>query len=93
MSTAYTIRFTNPEQAYKYASTTAQTGQYVRVAPAQCVGADTVVYVGLTGADEFADAVKQLCKDFSDRHDRPYMGDVHAAIDSLLAQFQPEPEQ
>ena len=36
---------------------------------------------------EFADEVKQLCKDFSDRHNRPYMGDVTAAIDGLLAQF------
>lgn len=91
MTTAYSTRFTDAENAYKYASVLAQTGQYVRVAPAQCVGSDTVVYVGLTDVDEFAEAVKQLCKDFSDRHDRPYMGDVHAAIDSLRAQFQPEP--
>ena len=30
-------------------------------------------------------AVKQLCKDFSDRQDRPYMGDVYSALDALLA--------
>lgn len=39
----------------------------------------------------FAAEVKQLCKDFSDLRDRPYMGDVTAAIDSLLARFL-EPE-
>lgn len=32
----------------------------------------------------FADEVKQLCKDFSDLQDRPYMGDVTSSIDSLL---------
>lgn len=32
---------------------------------------------------DFADCVKQLCKDFSDLRDRPYMGDVTAAIDGL----------
>lgn len=37
---------------------------------------------------EFAAEVKQLCKDFSDQRDRPYMGDVTAAIDALLAQFE-----
>lgn len=36
---------------------------------------------------EFAAEVKQLCKDFSDLRDRPYMGDVTSAIDSLLARF------
>lgn len=33
---------------------------------------------------EFVDAVKQLCNDFSDRQNRPYMGDVTAALDGLL---------
>lgn len=33
---------------------------------------------------QFVDAVKQLCKDFSDRQGRPYMGDVYAALDGLL---------
>lgn len=32
----------------------------------------------------FVNAVKQLCKDFSDRQDRPYMGDVYSALDELL---------
>lgn len=42
----------------------------------------------------FAAEVKQLCKDFSDLRDRPYMGDVTAAIDSLLERFlQPEEAQ
>lgn len=33
---------------------------------------------------QFVNAVKQLCKDFSDRQDRPYMGDVYSALDELL---------
>ncbi|ENT5139876.1 hypothetical protein [Pseudomonas aeruginosa] len=33
---------------------------------------------------QFVNAVKQLCKDFSDRQDRPYMGDVYSALDALL---------
>ncbi|WP_440466913.1 hypothetical protein ACKI1H_27185 [Pseudomonas sp. YH-1] len=33
---------------------------------------------------QFVNAVKQLCKDFSDRQDRPYMGDVFSALDALL---------
>jgi len=37
---------------------------------------------------EFVDEVKQLCKDFSDQRDRPYMGDVHAALDGLYEQWQ-----
>lgn len=32
----------------------------------------------------FVNAVKQLCKDFSDSQDRPYMGDVYSALDALL---------
>jgi len=36
---------------------------------------------------DFAAEVKQLCKDFSDLSDRPYMGDVTSAIDSLLEHF------
>ena len=36
---------------------------------------------------DFADCVKQLCKDFSDLRDRPYMGDVTAAIDGLYNEF------
>lgn len=39
----------------------------------------------------FADEVKKLCKDFSDRQDRPYMGDVTAAIDGLYEQFTADP--
>ena len=35
----------------------------------------------------FAAEVKALCKDFSDLQDRPYMGDVTSAIDSLLERF------
>lgn len=34
----------------------------------------------------FAHALKGLCKDFSDLRDRPYMGDVTAAVDGLLEQ-------
>lgn len=37
---------------------------------------------------EFVAEVKQLCKDFSDQRDRPYMGDVHAALDGLYEQWQ-----
>lgn len=36
---------------------------------------------------DFAAELKQLCKDFSDLRDRPYMGDVTSAIDSLLENF------
>lgn len=32
----------------------------------------------------FVDAVKQLCRDFSCLQNRPYMGDVFAALDGLL---------
>lgn len=32
----------------------------------------------------FVNAVKQLCKDFSDLQNRPYMGDVYSALDALL---------
>jgi len=32
----------------------------------------------------FVNAVKQLCKDFSDLQNRPYMGDVYSALDGLL---------
>lgn len=39
------------------------------------------------GLRQFADELKQLCKDFSDRQDRPYMGDVTAAVDGLYEQF------
>lgn len=38
------------------------------------------------GAAEMAGELKQLCKDFSDLRDRPYMGDVHAQVDALLEQ-------
>lgn len=33
--------------------------------------------------EEFTEEVKQLCKDFSDRQNRPYMGDVVSALDAL----------
>jgi hypothetical protein len=36
---------------------------------------------------DFTDELKQLCKDFSDLRDRPYMGDVHNMFDSLLERF------
>lgn len=32
----------------------------------------------------FVDAVKQICRDFSCLQNRPYMGDVVAALDGLL---------
>lgn len=35
----------------------------------------------------FAAELKQLCKDFSDLQNRPYMGDVTSAIDGLLENF------
>lgn len=41
---------------------------------------------------DFSDELKQLCKDFSDLRDRPYMGDVHSMFDSLLERFL-EPEE
>lgn len=43
--------------------------------------------VGVPSIRDFADEVKQLCKDFSDLQNRPYMGDVTAAIDGLYEQF------
>lgn len=36
------------------------------------------------GAEEMRDGLLQLCKDFSDRQNRPYMGDVLAQVDSLF---------
>lgn len=35
------------------------------------------------GAEEMRDGLLQLCKDFSDRQNRPYMGDVLAQVNSL----------
>ena len=35
----------------------------------------------------FAAEVKDLCKSFSDLNNRPYMGDVTAAIDSLAEMY------
>ncbi|MDG9858542.1 hypothetical protein N7403_32265, partial [Pseudomonas nitroreducens] len=37
---------------------------------------------------QFVNAVKQLCKDFADRQDRPYMGNVFSALDALLVNEQ-----
>lgn len=37
------------------------------------------------GVNEMAYELKQLCKDFSDLRDRPYMGDVLAQIDAVSA--------
>jgi hypothetical protein len=37
----------------------------------------------IQGVQDMADELKSLCKDFSDRQNRPYMGDVHSAVDSL----------
>jgi hypothetical protein len=39
------------------------------------------------GVAEMAAELKRLCKDFSDRQNRPYMADVHAAIDGLTEQL------
>lgn len=50
-----------------------------------CVNASQPV--GAPSILDFADEVKQLCKDFSDLQNRPYMGDVTAAIDGLYEQF------
>lgn len=36
------------------------------------------------GANDARHELKQLCKDFSDLRDRPYMGDVYAAIDGVI---------
>ena len=36
---------------------------------------------------EFVEAVKQLCRDYSDRQNRPYMGDVFAQLDYLAEQL------
>lgn len=35
------------------------------------------------GVNAARDELKQLCKDFSDMQNRPYMGDVHAQIDAI----------
>lgn len=48
------------------------------------------------GVKAMATEAKQLCRDFSDLRDRPYMGDVTAAIDALAEQVaaaQPAPSQ
>lgn len=36
---------------------------------------------------EFVEGVKQLCRDYSDRQNRPYMGDVFAQLDYLAEQL------
>lgn len=36
---------------------------------------------------DFAAELKALCRDFSDLRDRPYMGDVHSAVEGMLEQF------
>lgn len=48
------------------------------------------------GVQAMATEAKQLCRDFSDLRDRPYMGDVTVAIDALAEQVaaaQPAKEQ
>ena len=35
------------------------------------------------GVDDVVEELKQICKDFSDLRNRPYMGDVYSSIDSI----------
>ncbi len=35
------------------------------------------------GVRDMADELKSICKDYSDRQNRPYMGDVYSTVDSL----------
>lgn len=61
------------------------------VTPMPWPGGSATVKTGPDVAPEilavFAAEVKQLCADFSDLQNRPYMGDVTSAIDALLARF------
>lgn len=77
--------FTYLEHAWAFAQREAHAGKRVTVTPGAAVGAPIAVTVDPVDPEEFAAAVKQLCKDFSDLQDRPYMGDVHAQIDALYA--------
>lgn len=79
--------FMDQSLAWQYAERAAHTGQNVTITPGASVGAPITVVVGAVDPAEFLAAVKQLCKDFSDLRDRPYMGDVTTALDSLYAQM------
>ncbi len=84
-------RFSTDADACNFAREHIARGMDAAVTPMPAPGADAVVKTGADiyadQLDQFAAAVKQLCKDFSDLRDRPYMGDVTAAIDALRAQF------
>lgn len=41
----------------------------------------------IQGVRDMADELKQLCKDFSDLQNRPYMKDVYSAVDGLRDQM------
>ena len=41
----------------------------------------------IQGVRDMAEELKQLCKDFSDRKNRPYMHDVYSAVDGLRDQM------
>lgn len=84
-------QFSTDQQACDFAREQLAQGIPATVTPMPWPGGDATV---TTGPDahtdrlaEFAAEVKQLCQDFSDRQNRPYMGDVTAAIDALLARF------
>lgn len=83
--------FMDQKLAWQYAEREAHAGKRVTVTPGASVGAPITVIVDQVDPEEFVAAVKQLCKDFSDLQDRPYMGDVYAQIDVLYAHMQ-EPQ-
>lgn len=78
-------------EMYTYAETTTSWGEEHVVATLDVKETPEGQWVKYQDATDcmkaFTDELKQLCKDFSDLRDRPYMGDVHSMFDSLLERF------
>ena len=75
--------FMDQTTAWMHAERQAHAGKRVTITPSAAVGAPITVITDPVDPEQFAAAVKQLCKDFSDLQNRPYMGDVYAQIDAL----------
>ena len=85
-------QFSTDQQACDFAREQLAQGVPAAVTPTPWPGGSAVVKTGPDANTDrlaaFAAEVKRLCADFSDRQNRPYMGDVTAALDALLAQFE-----
>lgn len=82
-----TYQFSSDEDACAFAREKNAQGIPATVTPMPWPGGNATVNTDTTNdrLAAFAAELKQMCSDFSDRQNRPYMGDVTAAIDGLLA--------